>query len=88
MLNFYNGEKKYINFCVCSRKNETVVVTSAKYTLEKQDETVLSGDCEIDGNTISVLLEPPDVGTYTLAVTYTIPPETRIAKEEIDVYSI
>ena len=83
-IKFIKGEKKYIQFLISSKKKEPVIITDATYTLIRNDE-VISGKCNIDGSTLMVLLDPVNVGSYQLEVTYTIPPETRKVRCVIDV---
>ena len=84
-IKFIKGEKKYIQILLSSKKKEPVIITSATYTLTRNDEVISSGDCEIEDSTLSVLLEPVNVGSYQLEVTYTIPPETRKVRCVVDV---
>ena len=88
MMKFFLGEKKYVNFSVISAKEEQVVIPEATYVLKKDDVVEDSGNCTIQNNVISVLLEPAEAGQYVLNVTYSIPPETRIVTEEIDVNQV
>lgn len=75
--NFYLGEDKYVDFEIRSKSLHTIVITSATYELKQQNTIVLSGQCEINGDRISILLEPPERGQYILEMTYTVAPETR-----------
>ena len=84
-IKFIKGEKKYVQFLISSKKKEPIIITSATYTVTHNGEMVTSGDCEIDGSTILVLLDPLNIGSYQLEITYTIPPEIRKARCEIDV---
>ena len=84
-IKFIRGEKKYIQFLISSKKKEPVIITDATYTLTRNNETVISGDCIIEGSTLLVLLDPVNIGSYQLEVTYTIPPETRKVRCVIDV---
>ena len=73
-LDFILGEKKLIEFEITSLKGETVVVASAEWSLTKQGE-------EVDrGRTLEILLEPDEIGTYELTITYKIAPEVRKAR--------
>jgi len=72
------GESRYVTLTLVSKQNNPVVITQAVYDLiSAGGQTVDSGACEIDGKQIKALLTLPDAGTYTLAVTYTMPPEIR-----------
>ena len=84
-IKFIKGEKKYVQFLISSKKKEPIIITSATYTVTRNYEVVTSGDCEIDGSMILVLLDQLNIGSYQLEVTYTIPPETRKARCVIDV---
>lgn len=83
-IKFIRGEKKYIQFLISSKKKEPVIITDATYTLTRNDE-VIRGNCEIKDSTLLVLLDPVNIGSYQLEVTYTIPPETRKVRCVIDV---
>lgn len=84
-VRFIQGEKKYIQFVISSKKKEPVIITNATYTLTRNNEVVDSGPCEIEGSTLLVLLELLAFGSYQLEVTYTIPPETRKVRCMVDV---
>lgn len=79
-LDFILGEKKLIEFEITSLKGETVVVASAEWSLTKQGEEVDHGECTVDGKTLEILLEPGEIGTYELTITYKIAPEVRKAR--------
>lgn len=79
-LDFILGEKKLIEFEITSLKGETVVVASAEWSLTKQGEDVDRGECTVDGKTLEILLEPGEIGTYELTITYKIAPEVRKAR--------
>lgn len=84
-VKFIKGEKKNIQFLVSSKKREPVIITDATYTLTRNNEVVDNGDCNINGSTMSVLLELMNIGSYQLEVTYMIPPETRKVRCTVDV---
>ena len=84
-IKFIKGEKKYIQVLISSKKREPIIITSATYTLTRNNEVVISGDCDIEDSTLLVLLDPVNVGSYQLEVTYTIPPETRKVRCMVDV---
>lgn len=84
-IKFIKGEKKYVQFLVSSKKKEPVIITDASFVLTRNEEVVLSGECEVEDSTILVFLEAVSMGSYMLEVTYTIPPETRKARCVIDV---
>ena len=80
---FILGEEKYLDFKVTSRKGETIVILSANYALldfYDNEKTIKDGVCEIDGDNISILLEPPTKGDYIVELTYVVAPETRKAR--------
>lgn len=82
---FMLGERKFVNFEVTS-KNEDFVITSATYELSYGGEVIDSGNCDIDGHEISVLLtSPEEKGTYILKIFYEIPPERRGIEVVVDV---
>ena len=80
---FLLGEEKYIDFQVLSTIAQTIEITSATFILSKSGATDVTGDCVIDGDKISVLLEPIATGTYVLEVTYLIGLETRKIKVNV-----
>ena len=80
---FLLGEEKYIDFQVLSTIAQTIEITSATFILSKSGATDVTGDCVIDGDKISVLLEPIATGTYVLEVTYLIGDETRKIKVNV-----
>lgn len=82
---FMLGERKFIDFEVTS-KNKNFVITNATYELSYNGEVIESGDCEIKGHELSVLLtSPEEKGTYILKVFYEIPPEIRGIEVVVDV---
>lgn len=82
---FMLGERKFVNFEVTS-KTADFIITNATYELSYNGSVVESGNCEIDGHEISVLLTSPDEkGTYIMKVFYEIPPEIRGVEVVIDV---
>ena len=83
-INFYAGEKKYIDIDVVPKnRNDTVVVSSATYQLIDGETAVESGECEIDGAHLKILLGIDDEGAYTLKVTVVIGAETFIQKATV-----
>ena len=82
---FMLGERKFVNFEVTG-KTEDFIITSATYELSYNGEVIDSGECEIDGHEISVLLtSPEEKGTYILKIFYEIPPEIRGIEVVVDV---
>ena len=83
-LRFALGEKKYVWFEIKTAKEQVFAITEAIWELKQVDEVVAQGTCEIDGtNTVRLLLEPPAYGSYTLYVSYTVPPEVKKAQVNI-----
>jgi hypothetical protein len=82
---FILGEEKYVEFQVRSAITQTVVISSARYTLSKDGSGDITGVCVINGNKISVLLEPPGIGVYLLEITYIIAEETRKVRVSLSV---
>ncbi|WP_154666508.1 hypothetical protein [Anaeromassilibacillus senegalensis] len=81
------GEDKYVDLEVRSRPAGPVVVPRAVWNLKRNIEGTIeqTGTCEVDGGRIGVLVEPQQVGAYTLEITYEIPPETRKVRVMLDV---
>lgn len=84
-IKFIKGEKKNIQFLISSKTKQPIIITDATYTLTRNNEVIVSGNCDMNGSILSVLLELMNVGSYQLEVTYTIPPETRKVRCVIDV---
>lgn len=83
-INFYAGEKKYIDIDVVPKnRNDTVVVSSATYQLLNGETAVEAGGCEIDGAHLKILLGIDDEGAYTLKVTVGIGAEIFIQKATV-----
>lgn len=82
-INFYVGEIKEVSAQVRARNpNEIVVITKAKYSLKNiaNGETAEEGNLEIDGNTISVILNADEPGTFELKFSVIVGAETFIEK--------
>lgn len=85
-IRFYAGEKKYITVSVIPKnQNDTVVVSSAIYELLREDETVETGECTIDGRQLKILLKIDTCGIYTLKVTVAVGEEIYIQKATVTV---
>lgn len=84
-VEFILGESKYIDFTVTSATNEQFVIAAASYQLKDGSTVIASGQCSIDGTTISALLTPAVRGRFALEIAYTIPPETRKARVYVNV---
>ena len=82
---FILGEKKYLKFKATSCDSMPVVITNANYGLFKDGMLVDSGVCKVEGNEFMALVEPKEVGDYTLEVEYTLAPETRKVRVAIHV---
>lgn len=71
---------------VTSTNNTPVVITNSTYEIiNGNGEVIQNGQCEIDKNKLSILYEPNLRGRFTLKVNYTVPPENRIARCDINV---
>lgn len=82
---FILGEEKFLDFQVRSTITQTVVITSATYKLSINGADDIVGICVINGSKISVLLEPPNRGTYLLEITYVVAEETRKVRVHLSV---
>ena len=67
------------------RIDKELAGTKLKKLLDTEGNEVLTGTCDIEDNTLQLLLEPGDIGEYILEVTYEIPPEIRKVRCEINV---
>lgn len=82
-INFYAGEIKEVSAQVRARNpNEVVVITKAKYSLKNiaSGETVEDGTLDVDGDTVSVILNADEPGTFELKFSVTVGMETFIEK--------
>lgn len=82
-INFYAGEIKEVSAQVRARNpNEVVVITKAKYSLKNiaNGETVEDGTLDVDGDTVSVILNADEPGTFELKFSVTVGVETFIEK--------
>lgn len=87
-INFYAGEIKEVSAQVRARNpNEVVVITKAKYSLKNiaSGETVEGGTLDIDGDTVSVILNADEPGTFELRFSVTVGVETFIEKAVVHV---
>ena len=87
MINFYLGEEKYVTARIVPKNhNDTIVVTSAEYELTgKNGEMADSGNCDIDGLTLTMLLTPGSAGSYKLKVSARVGAERIIEKSDVNV---
>lgn len=82
-ITFYEGEKREVTATVTSKDpKETVVITSAKYELQKtyDDSIIQEGSCEIDGNEATALLDLSKKGEYKLTITSQVGREVLVKK--------
>lgn len=82
---FILGEEKRLSFEVKSKTGQIIVITDAKFELKHNGETVQTGNMDIDGQKLSCLVKPPNIGNMYLEIQYTAAPETRKARILIDV---
>lgn len=78
-ITFYQGEERVVDAEIGSKNpNETIVVTSATWTLtdRRNGEIVDSGSCEVDGRTLTVFFGSNVTGRYMLEVTAHVGRET------------
>ena len=79
-MNIYTyekGEARRFEFVIKNTENETIVVTSAFWTLTDRNKVVVSsGECSVDGCEISFVLPMTVRGELQLELTVVIPPET------------
>lgn len=82
-ISFYKGEVKKIEAVVTPRDpDELVVITKAHYELSRlsNGETVEDGTLDVDGDTVSVILNADEPGTFELRFSVTVGVETFIEK--------
>lgn len=88
-IKFYKGERKEVTAIIRpANSNESTVITSAKYEVTKffgDNAVIKTGECEIDGNNLTVLLEFLDTGKYRLEITVSIGRELVIERAYINV---
>lgn len=78
-ISFYQGEARVVDAEIGSvDPDETIIVSSATWKLTDRGsgETVVSGNCEIDGKRISVFFGSEVTGVFVLEVTATVGRET------------
>lgn len=76
---FYQGEERTVDaYAASSNPNDLLIITSAEWTLTNSatGEVVDSGDCEIDGNQMTVFFGSDVAGYYALEITARIGRET------------
>ena len=68
------GERKFLRVVIRPINNlDTVVITSATYTLTDKDGVIVdSGDCTIDGKEVTALITAEAEGVYTYEATISI----------------
>lgn len=85
---FKLGEKKYIDWVLKkNRVNDVLVVERATWQLKDlaSGEIKDAGTCEIERDTVSVLLHPENKGNFVLEVTISVPPEVVVGVVHISV---
>lgn len=80
---FLLGEEKYLEFEAYAINKAPVIITSATYTLTLKGSVVEQGACNIVGNKITVLLNPPGEGGYVFELTYVVSDEIR--KKQVNI---
>ena len=79
MLIFDFGERRHVILDVYSAKNESFSISEATYELIRGDREIeSSGACSIYEHQIDTVIEPEQVGDYTLKITYKILDEVLI----------
>ena len=87
-LTFFVGEEKFIEAKVVpSKKDETVVISYATYELSKNSCTEIAetGSCEVNSDTVRLLLRTSEAGTYSLKITAKVGAETVIQRVSVNV---
>lgn len=82
---FILGEKRYISYEVFTRSGDkNFTIRNCRYQLIKNGEIESSGEGEIDGHTIHVLVEPLTAyKSYNLVITYEI--ADQVLKEMLQI---
>lgn len=87
-LTFIEGEKREVTATITSKNpEETVVIASANFELiKKSDNSVLqSGNCEIEGNEVTVFLDLTAKGSYVLKIASNVGREVIKSKVNVEV---
>lgn len=85
-ITFDFNEKKHVILDIYSIKNEPFEIQSASWKLIRKigKEEEASGECEIRGHEIDMLIEPREAKNYILQVEYYILDERLV--ENVDVW--
>lgn len=89
MIRLMKGESRTIKFFVHSTKEETFSILEARYIFELYGEKEAEGACTIykeeEKNYLILTLEPEEIGTYMLEITFKIGSETLKERIEVEV---
>ena len=84
-IDFILGEEKTLQFRVRSNSGKTLVILEATFKLMSNGNIIQEGKCDIDGQMISCLVKPTEIGCMYLEIEYHIAPDTRKARFNINV---
>ena len=86
-VNFYLGERKFVEWDIVPTEHpSTVLISGASWKLTIADGIEeSSGACTVSGSRIGALIEPKQIGIYTLSINVIIPPEVFIEEVQVSV---
>lgn len=73
------GEQRQLIFQVTCCTG-IAVIRDAAYVLYRGQDIKEQGPCAINGDRLTISVNPREVGTYSLTITYTVAPNTRKAR--------
>lgn len=83
---FILGEKKEVKIKITSINNDPFTIRNPVYKLiNENDEIETNGTCEVNESEVGVLIQPKEIGSYTLDFTYEIANEVLKSKVSITV---
>ncbi|MEC1744104.1 hypothetical protein [Schinkia azotoformans] len=83
---FILGEKREVKIKITSTKNEPFTIRNAQFELIKRGKgKLLDGKCKVEDKEISILIQPPEEGSYILQFSYEIANEVLKANVPIEV---
>ena len=89
MIRLIKGESRTIKFFVHSTKEEKFSILEANYIFELYGERKSEGACTIykeeENNYLILTLEPEEIGTHMLEITFKIGSETLKERIEVEV---
>lgn len=82
-IHFYVGESRIVRLRIHARDNAPFTIREATWELKGSYETEAQGECEIEGDVISAMIEPQKRVTYRLYFTYKVAGEVLMECIEV-----